>query len=415
MRKETGVTFRHTRRCPRKAGGGYAPHKCTGTWSYVVDVGRDSNGKRIQETKGGFFTKQEAREARAARVTLLSSRTADAHRLTVGDFLEQWLEGKRKLRPSTLASYREYVDGVFKPHIGSLRLVELERQPEHLDRMFTALAQPRENGRRLAVGTIHRMYGALRAALNVAVRRRLITFNPALTIELEELPRPRIVVWTAEQVGEFLGFVKDDRLYPLLRLVLMTGLRRGEAVGLRWCDVDLDEKVLTVRQQVVDVGGELHIGAPKTKSGERVVPFDEETAAVLRTQQRAQAAERLAWGEAWIESGLVFTNEDGSMLRPEALSRRFKGLAEKSGLPVIRFHDLRHTSASLALSADVAMQVVSVRLGHSSTGFTADRYTHVVPAVAKQAADRIADVVSLAAKRQGQGETARAHDDVSAM
>lgn len=156
--------------------------------------GRDSNGKRIQETKGGFLTKQDAREARAARMTTLSTRTADAHALTVGDFLEQWLEGKRKLRPSTLASYREYIDGVFKPHIGSLRLVELERHPEHLDRMFTALAKPRENGRRLAVGTIHRMYGTLRAALNVAVRRRLITFNPALTIELEELPRPRIVV-----------------------------------------------------------------------------------------------------------------------------------------------------------------------------------------------------------------------------
>jgi integrase len=414
-RKETGVTQRHTRSCPRTAGGSYAPHKCTGLWSYVVDVGRDSNGRRIQEKKGGFLTKQEAREARAARVTTLSSRTADAHRLTVEDFLEQWLEGKRKLRPSTLASYREYIDGVFKPHIGSLRLVELERHPEHLDRMFTALAQPRENGRRLAVGTIHRMYGALRAALNVAVRRRLITFNPALTIELEELPRPRIVVWTAEQVGEFLDFVKDDRLYPLLRLVLMTGLRRGEAVGLRWSDVDLDEKVLTVRQQVVDVGGELHIGAPKTKSGERVVPFDEETAAVLRAQQRAQAAERLAWGEAWVESGLVFTNEDGSILRPEALSRRFKGLAEKSGLPVIRFHDLRHTSASLALSADVAMKVVSVRLGHSSTGFTADRYTHVVPAVAKDAADRIADVVSLAAKRKGHTEAGRGHNDVTAM
>jgi integrase len=111
----------------------------------------------------------------------------------------------------------------------------------------------------------------------------------------------------------------------------------------------------------------------------------------------------------------VFTNEDGSMLRPEALSRRFKGLAEKSGLPVIRFHDLRHTSASLALSADVAMKVVSVRLGHSSTGFTADRYTHVVPAVAKEAADRIADVVSLAAKRQAHAEAGRAHNDVTAM
>lgn len=110
-------------------------------------------------------------------------------------------------------------------------------------------------------------------------------------------------------------------------------------------------------------------------------------------------AERLAWGEAWIDSGLVFTNEDGSMLRPDAVSRRFKGAAEKSGLPVIRFHDLRHTSASLALSADVAMKVVSVRLGLSSTGFTADRYTHVVPAVAKD--PRTGSRMSCRSRRSG--------------
>ena len=207
MRKETGVTQRHTRHCPRAAGGGYAPHKCTGLWSYVIDVGRDSNGKRIQEKKGGFLTHQDAREARAARVATMRSRTGDAFRMTVAEFLEVWIEGKRKLRPSTRESYRDYIDRVFVPHLGSLRLVELERHPEHLERMFTALAQPRESGRRLSVATIHRMYGALRSALNVAVRRRLLSYNPVLTVELEEMPRRRIVVWTAEQVGEFLDFV----------------------------------------------------------------------------------------------------------------------------------------------------------------------------------------------------------------
>ena len=416
MRKETGVTQRHTRHCPRNARGrDYAPHKCTGTWSYVVDVGRDTNGKRIQETKGGFLTKQDAREARAARITTLASRTADGHRVTVADYLEQWLEGKRKLRPTTAYSYRLYIDKMFVPHIGSLRLVELERHPEHLDRMFAALAKPRENGRQLSVGTQRRVYGVLRAALNAAVRRRLLTYNPALTVELEEMPRPRIVVWTPEQVGEFLDFVKDDRMFPLLRLVLMTGMRRGETVGLRWSDVDLDGQVLTVRQQAVETNCGLYIGPPKTKSGERCVPFDDETAAVLRAHQRAQAAERLSWGEAWVDSGLVFTREDGSMLQPAMVSRRFKELVTASKLPMIRFHDLRHTSASLALSANVAMKVVSVRLGHSSSGFTADTYTHVVPAVAKDAADRIADVVSLAAKREKRADAGRAHTDVSAM
>jgi integrase len=400
MRKETGVTQRHTRLCPREAGGGWAPHKCTGLWSYVIDVGRDSNGKRIQEKKGGFLTKQDAREARAARVATMRSRTGDAFRLTVAQYLEQWLEGKRKLRPSTRESYRDYIDRVFVPHIGSLRLVELERHPEHLERMFTALAQPGENGRRLSPATIRRMYGALRSALNIAVRRRLLSYNPILTVELEEMPRRRILVWTAEQVGEFLDFVKDDRMFPLLRLVLMTGMRRGEACGLRWSDVDLDGKVLTVCQQVVHTQDGLQVCPPKTKSGDRVVPFDDDTAAALRAQQRAQARDRLAWGTAWAKTGLVFTNEDGSMLNPEMVSRRFNALAERSPLPRIRFHDLRHTSASLALSADVAMKVVSARLGHSSSSFTADTYTHVVPTVARDAANRIANAVDLAPKRE---------------
>lgn len=172
---------------------------------------------------------------------------------------------------------------------------------------------------------------------------------------------------------------------------------------------------LDLGAEVVTVNCGLYIGPPKTKSGERCVPFDDETAAVLRAHQRAQAAERLAWGEAWVDSGLVFTREDGSMLRPAMVSLRFKELVTASKLPMIRFHDLRHTSASLALSANVAMKVASVRLGHSSSGFTADTYAHVVPAVAKDAADRIADVVSLASKREQRAETGRAHDDVSAM
>lgn len=145
---------------------------------------------------------------------------------------------------------------------------------------------------------------------------------------------------------------------------------------------------------MLQLGGRTHIGAPKTKSGARTIPIDPTTVQVLREQLDRQVAERRAWGSGWVETGLAFTHENGSDLSPEMVSRRFVLLSHRAGLPKIRFHGLRHTSASLALDAGVAMNTVSDRLGHSTTSITADLYTHVGPAVASQAADAIADIIS---------------------
>ena len=125
---------RHATACPRNAGGrGFAPHRCTGKWYYVLEIGRDSNGKRLQEMKGGFGSRQEASEARAARRAQLRARPTDAYRLTVGQYLEDWLAGKRRLRQTTRESYREYLDTLFLPRLGSIRLAELETNPRHLE------------------------------------------------------------------------------------------------------------------------------------------------------------------------------------------------------------------------------------------------------------------------------------------
>jgi integrase len=177
---------------------------------------------------------------------------------------------------------------------------------------------------------------------------------------------------------------------------MTTGMRRGEVVGLRWQDVDLDGRCLFIVQQITEVRGRSVVGTPKTRRGARVVPLDDGTVGRLRAHHEVQALERAAWDAGWHDSGLVFTREDGRSLRPEYVTRHFQKLADDAGLPVIRLHDLRHTNASIALAAGVDIKVVSDRLGHSTTAITADLYTHVNRNVGRAAADRIADVLAAA-------------------
>jgi integrase len=301
---------------------------------------------------------------------------------------------KRGLRDTTRVSYRGHLDHYLIPALGQYRLVDLERRPELIEDWVSSLTIGMK-GKPLAPASVRRVYSTLRSALNSAVKRRMLSHNPALTVELPEMAHYRPVVWDAQQVGVFLDAIQGHRLYALFALTILTGLRRGEALGLRWEDVDYDQGVLYVRQQVTAAGREIKVCPPKTKAGERTVALSEATVALLRQHQARQRRERLQWGEAWQDTGLVFTYEDGRMVRPDSLTYVFRKLATEAGLPRIRLHNLRHTSASLALAAGVPMKVVSERLGHSRESTTSALYTVVVPAVARDAAERIASVVTL--------------------
>jgi integrase len=268
----------------------------------------------------------------------------------------------------------------------------MELRAHHLDRFYVSIAVGRR-GKPLSPSSIRRIHAALRSALNTAVKRRLLPYNPALHIELAAENPKRPKPWTAEQAHTFLRETSGDRLATLYRLMLVTGLRRGEVVGLRWEDVDLDGRCLFVVQQITEVRGRALVGTPKTKRGARIVPLDATTVDHLRDYREAQELEKTAWGPAWNGQELVFTREDGRNLRPEYVTRHFQRLASDAGLPVIRLHDLRHTNASLALAAGVDLKVVSERLGHSTTAITADLYTHVHRGVGRAAADKIASVL----------------------
>jgi integrase len=251
------------------------------------------------------------------------------------------------------------------------------------------------------------------SALNTAVKRKLLTLNPAAHVELPTARRPKAVVWTPEgieawrrtgrrpavavwtpeQTGAFLDVATGHRLSAMFQLIAYRGLRRGEAVGLRWEDVDLTGKSLTIGQQVIQLGWQTEVGAPKTDSGTRTVPLDQVSIAALRAWRVVQDHEAMAWGQAWQHTGLVFTREDGTALHPAAVTDAFHDISAAAGLPPIRLHDLRHTAASLALQAGVPMKVVSEQLGHSSLAITADTYTSVLPVVAHAAAEAVAGLV----------------------
>ncbi len=236
-------------------------------------------------------------------------------------------------------------------------------------------------------------HSTLRVSLNAAVRWGLLGTNPALHADIRPADRFEMATWRPSEVRKFLCSLVGDRDAALFTFLATTGVRRGEALGMRWQDLDLVAHRATVRQQLVEVGSSLVFGPPKTKRGARSIALDPVTVEALQEHRRAQLEERLAWSEAYHDHGLVFPRQDGSPRQPSSVSGRFKRLSVAAGLPSIRLHDLRHTHATLALSAGVPIKVVSDRLGHSTAVLTLDTYSHVTPDLAEDAARRVAGLI----------------------
>lgn len=201
-------------------------------------------------------------------------------------------------------------------------------------------------------------------------------------------------VWTARHLRTFLDSVNEHPLRVVFTFYAFTGVRRGEALALRWQDVDLDVGRAAVRRNLVPVNGRLVFGEPKTDKGRRSIALDPDLVTALRGHRRRQLAERMMMGSAFEVSDLVFARADGRPLHPEYVSRSFARLSRLAGLPPIRLHDLRHTHATLALAAGVATRVLSDRLGHSAMAVTTDIYQHVLPDPDADAAVRIARLVT---------------------
>lgn len=311
--REGSIQKRHLRTCPRDESGQLKPHRCRGNWGYVLENGRRPDGTRRQISKAGFASKSEATAALNEVLARQKAGLADIRRLTVSQYLRDWLASKRNLRDSTLRNYTGHLDRYVEPGLGDIKLADL--RPHHIDQMYTEIL-----GRRLGSGskaTVHDVHRTLRSALNSAVKRRIIPWNPALHVELPPRRRPATQVWTPQDAARFLEASKDDRLSSLFHLILFTGLRRGEAIGLHWTHVDTDLLHVVIEWQVTASSDGPRLGEPKTRAGSRIVPIDRGTATVLGRRHAAQIEERLAWGEGWEDNGLVFTHENGGMIAPD--------------------------------------------------------------------------------------------------
>jgi integrase len=215
--------------------------------------------------------------------------------------------------------------------------------------------------------------------------------------------RPSVAVWTARQLATFFDFVRDDRLFAMWWLIALRGLRRGEAAGLRWIDVDLDQRVVMIEQQRIAYGRTVAVGPPKTRASRRTIALDQHTVRLLRAHLHRQRAEAKAAGYTWYDTGFVFTTPDGTALYPDWIIRRFRRLVELSGLPPVRLHDLRHGAATLAHAAGADLKTVQEQLGHTSIVLTADTYTSVLLDLHFKVAEATARLVLKAAARNPGG------------
>jgi integrase len=365
-------------------------------WYVVVDLGIDHGGRRRQKWHGGFRTRREAEVARAKLIDELHSGTyVSPTRTTLSEWaIDSWLPTmETRIKPSTLHSYRRNLEIHVLPALGGKPLQQIT--PVMLNKLYATLASPTSEREALSAKTISYIHTIVHKSLSDALDAELLQRNPA---ERAKPPRPHrraasdIQAWNPEELGAFLTAVGQERLSAIWRLAAMTGMRRGEVLGLRWSDIDLNAARLSVRHGVVAVGYAVVESTPKSHNA-RVIDLDAETVAQLRAHRGGQDQERGEWGADYQERDLVVAKENGEPIHPHTFSQSFARLIAKAGLRPIRLHDLRHTHATLALKAGVPVKVISERLGHESPAFTLKQYAHVIPGMQAEAAAQVAAMI----------------------
>jgi integrase len=353
-------------------------------YRFIIDVGNRPDGKRDQRC----FTFRTMKEARAERAKIISDRSRGTlvkrTKITLGKAIDDWLDGRRNLRPSAQRSYRDSLE-LAKVRLGHVKIQDLTKA--HLDALVTDLLT---NGRRignvqrkgLGPRSVNQTLTLLGSVLASAMRDGLIVRNVAKMVERPKQPKREMQTWTKNQAAAFLEAVASDRLSPAWQLSIY-GLRRGEVLGLCWSDIDLDAKTLTVRRARVEVTGVgVHEVPPKTERSGRTLPLDDALTTALRSLKARQARERLEAGEVYSKGcadctgAHVVVDELGHTYRPEWFSDQFRRLFKAAGLPAIRLHDARHTCGTLMHLNGVPTAVISEWLGHATASFTMATYVH---------------------------------------
>ncbi len=389
----------------RGHGEGSIYQRKDGRWTAQITTGYDpKTGKQIRRTVYGR-TRQEVNEKMTEILRSIQLGTYVApNKLTFGEWLDIWLEEyvKPHVRPSTYDNYGRWIRNHVKKDLGNIELIKL--QTNQIQRFYNQkLKEKKLNGREgtLSTRSVRYMHTLIHDCLEQAVKEGKIYRNPAKATKPPKVEKREVSYLSTDQINNFLKQIADDPWYIAFLVALGTGLRVGELAALRWENVDLEKGIIKVKEAVYRVKNDdkraaekktkLIFQPPKTEKGRRVVPLPENIRIELKRHRKAQAQTKLLLGAMYKDEGFVFAWEDGRMVTPDYLSKRFLKLIRDAGYEGIHFHSLRHSYASALLKAGEHPKVVQELLGHSTITVTLDTYSHVEPELKKRAAEKIND------------------------
>jgi len=374
---------------------------CDGRWVGQVSIGIDpATGRNKRATFYGKTKKEVQEQVHEALLQLKAGTFAAPNKVTVGEWLDHWLNvyAKNKVRPSTWENYSIVVNAHIKPGLGNIALRNLRSSDIQQFYNHKLEAGKRHNQGGLSPRSVNYMHSILNMALKQAVKEQLIVRNPAEAVNKPKQVRHEFKPLTVEEMNKFLMSAREHRLFPAFMVEWGAGLRRGELLGLKWEDIDLKKGTLTVKRSLIRVNHKLAFTEPKTAKSRRTIPLPAEVVFELKSWKAKQAQEKLMAGQAYQDHGLVFCSALGTPVDPRDMNRLFDKLLKKAGLPKVRFHDLRHTHATMLLALGEHPKVVQERLGHSTIAMTLDTYSHLVPGIQEAAAMKLSTILNIKEK-----------------
>lgn len=371
-------------------------HSKNNSWYAVLALPDPETGKKKAKwIKIGRCDEISKRKAKAALERLKveqSESTVYSKNVLFADWVQEWYEHRANtagLAQTTLCSYKNYIENHIDPYFRQRKVILQKIKAVDIQRFYDKLIQ---DG--LSARSVQRYHTVVKQVLDYAYKQGIINENPILRVELPKAPRTQHgTAYTIEEVLTLFKVVKNERLAPVIHLAAWYGLRRGEILGLTWNNVDLDACTMDICQTVTRVNELVIAPRTKTSSSLRRLWLTEETCQLLRQLRHQQLVERVKFGESYIVNDFVFKMENGDMMKPEYVSITFKKLLEENGLRHIRFHDLRHTAATLLLESGVQIQDVSRYLGHSNISVTMDVYGHLSTETNKRTAEKMGELL----------------------
>lgn len=371
------------------------PFKRGNTWTFVYYT-KESDGHFKQHWKGGYTTKTEAeKELRKYKAMVELGQAISPQKITISDYLDEWFGIHQKtLQPSTVNGYLNNIEKHIKPVIGKKKLKDLK--PSDVQKLYIVLE---EKG--LSACSIKYVHNVLNTAMKAAVYDKLIGDNPCERVKTPKIKKYHPVLLSIEQIAKLFQYLEDTKYETEIKLACLHGLRRGEVLGIKECDVDFQKHTLSIHQQVTNIRLKTQdktecsyygIKSLKTEKSNRKLELSAESERLIRRRMAWNAYQRKALGDIYNDNGLLCCKEDGSILSPQTLTDGFKAALKACDLPNMRFHDLRHSYATLCIDLNVPIKVISEALGHSSTAVTAEVYADSISAK-KELAEKISKAI----------------------